>query len=100
MTKDFKQVGITPEGKLVMGGVFKFYDTKGMPLPILFMLMQDNNMIPQPLMFYDDATKGGWKHKTIMSKLEEAYCDSYGKMFWESVKPRLVNYSTTNNPIV
>ena len=88
----FKQVGITTDGKAVMSGVFMFSDTHGMPLPILFMLMKDYNMVPSPQIFYDDAIKAGWKETTIFNRLEDAYCDGYGKAFWKEVEKRLIEY--------
>lgn len=85
-------VGKTEEGKYVMDGVFHLYASRGLPLPILFMGLQDNNMIPSPIHFYEDAVENGWKHKTIFDRLEEAYQDSYGNKFWKEVEQRLMFY--------
>jgi len=87
-------VGKTEDGRIVMGGVFHMYASRGLPLPILFMGLQDNNMIPSPIHFYEDAEENGWKHKTIMDRLEEAYSDSYGNKFWKEVEKRLYFYLT------
>ena len=91
------QIGITEDHKKVMDGVFEMYDTIGLPLPILFMIMKDKNMIPSPIHFYEDALKAGWNLKTIFNRLEEAYCDTYNEKFWKEVKLRLYYYINQND---
>lgn len=86
------QVGVTEDDKKVVDGVFHLYASRGLPLPILFMGLQDNDMVPSPIHFYEDATENGWNHKTIFNRLEEAYSDSYGNKFWKEVEKRLMFY--------
>jgi hypothetical protein len=85
-------VGKTEDGRYVMSGIFHLYATRGLPLSILFMGLYDNNMIPSPIHFYEDAIGNGWNHKTIFNKLREAYQDSYGDVFWKEVEIRLNKY--------
>jgi len=86
------QVGVTEESVRVMDGVFKMYDTQGMPLPILLMGMKQNNMIPSPIHFYEDAMDAGWNIKTVFDRLGEAYCDVFNEKFWNKVELRLYFY--------
>ena len=87
-----RQVGKTEDGKAVIGGVFHEYASRGMPLPVSFMVMADNNMVPSVVDLYEDAVNNGWSRKTIMQRFEEAYTDGYGREFWEQVKQRLLIY--------
>lgn len=73
--------GKTEEGKLVISGVFKLYDTLGLPLEILFMEMKKNDLVPDWVDFYNCAIAQGWKKKTILSRLGTAIRASYGKEF-------------------
>ena len=84
-----KIVGKTEDNKVVVAGLFKLYDTSGLPLPIIFDLCQEKNWIPSFLDFYLEATKAGWKEKTILLRLEEALIDIYGIEFSENVLKRL-----------
>lgn len=68
-------VSVTPEGKLVMSGMFKLCDTYGIPYDVMLEQCIQNNMIPSWLHFYDDAVAAGWKEDTIYNRLETAIVD-------------------------
>lgn len=85
-------VGKTEDNKVVVDGIFHMYASRGLPLPVIFMGLQDNNMVPSPIHFYEDAIENGWNIKTVMDRLEEAYQDSYGDKFWKEVERRLYFY--------
>ena len=88
----YKVIGKTTEGKLVISGTFQMFDTTGMPLSIMFTLINKQNMIPDPIDFYESAINAGWEIKTIFNRLEEAYLDSFDKHFWLNVRQRLIFY--------
>jgi len=90
--KTLKKVGETEDGKVVMGGVFHEYASRGLPLATSFMIMSRLNMVPSAVDLYEDAVENGWNQKTIMQRFEEAYVDGYGQQFWEGVKQRLLTY--------
>ena len=85
---EFDTVGITPEGKKVVSGVFRVFDTIGLPLDVIFDLCEQENLMPSWTHFYDDAIK----EKTIYNRLETNVSDVYGKPFWLEVKKRLELY--------
>jgi hypothetical protein len=85
-------VGETTDGKMVVAGVFKMYDTVGLPLADIFERLTERNMIPSFPHFYDEAIAAGWKHKTIILRLREALADSHGSEFANVVCERLETY--------
>ena len=56
----------------------------------MFSMLSVRNSVPDPIDFYKEAVKAGWTLKTIFARLEEAYCDGYGKPFWVEVQKRLI----------
>ena len=83
------QVGVTTDGKAVVAGVYEFYETHGLPLDVLFDSLDQKNQIPCWISFYKSASLAGMKHERILSKLEEAISDVYGKEFTDAVIKKL-----------
>jgi len=83
------QTGVTPENESVMGGCFSFYETYGLPLSVIFISFQEKDCIPDWVDFYLAALTAGMEHSRILSKLEEAICDSFGKEICNVVINRL-----------
>jgi len=94
--KGLEVVGHTPEGKQVVSGVFRVFDTCGLPLDVVFDLCDENNLIPSWTHFYDDAIKQGWSDKTIFNRLSSTIPDSYGKPYWLELEKRLNLYIKHN----
>ena len=57
MRLKFRIVGQTSDNKLLFAGVFEFYDTKGLPLDVLFDLMIKKGWMPSWIDFYEEALK-------------------------------------------
>jgi hypothetical protein len=91
MTSMLPIVGQTPEGNLVVSGVYKFFETHGLPLDVLFALLSERNMMPSWIDFYDEAKRAGMKHDRILSKLDPALVDAYGPKFRDEIFNRLNN---------
>lgn len=72
------RTGTTPEGHPVYGGVFRFYETHGLPLDVVFDLIKQRGGYVDWLDYYLDARKAGMKHERIISKLDETISDSFG----------------------
>lgn len=72
-----------------MSGVYRFYETHGMPLDEIFDLFRAKNIMIDWIDFYKDARKAGMQHSRIIAKLEEALYDSFGKEFGAVVISRL-----------
>lgn len=75
------QVGITKDGKIVVAGVYDFFEVYGMPLDWLFSNLKDHNMIPDWIDLYKSAERNNMKHANIISKLKEPLEDVYGFEF-------------------
>lgn len=91
--KGFNIVAVTPEGVYVVDGVFRVFDSLGMPLDEIFNQCKQRNLMPSWTHFYDDARIQGWSHETIMNRLETTIPDIYGKEFSDNVMKRLQIYS-------
>lgn len=70
--------GVTTDGQQVVAGVFRLYETEGLPLEVIFQALMDRNCIPCWLSFYRESLSAKMKHTHILSKLEPAITDSYG----------------------
>lgn len=80
---------VTPEGKSLVKGVYSFYETHGVPLEILFEILDQKNYMPSWLHFYDEARAAGIQHSRVLSWLEPALADIYGRDFKNEVMSRL-----------
>ena len=81
--------GKTEDGKLVIAGCFKMYETEGIPLDIMFNIIKDKNGIPSWIDFHKDALSAGMQHSRILSMLDPAIMDSYGTEFKDETLKRL-----------
>lgn len=82
-------VGKTEDGKNVVSGLFRLFDTRGLPLEVLFYQYQELNMLPSWTHFYEEARSYGWKHKTIIDRLTDSVTDIYGQEFCKKVLERI-----------
>lgn len=82
-------VGQTTDGKHVVDGIWKTYETHGLPLDIILDLCIRKNWVPDWIALYKQMRHSGMQHSRILSKLEEAINDSFGKDFGEVVISRL-----------
>jgi hypothetical protein len=80
-----KTVGMTTDGHRVVAGVFKLYDTAGLPLDVLFSELREHDILPSWLHFCRDALNAGWKPKTIVSRLQDSLADAYSPRFRDGV---------------
>lgn len=77
------------EDKTIINNVFHFYETHGLPLDVIFICLMERNIVPNWINFYQAAIKAGMKHSRIISKLDEAISDSFGKEISDVVISRL-----------
>jgi hypothetical protein len=80
-----KVVGKTEDGRLVVSGVFRYYETIGIPLDVLFDCLRQKRFIPDWLSFYAEAIRAGMQHDRILAKLEPALSDAFGGEFRDRV---------------
>jgi|SRR5579885_1371433 len=83
------QTGVTSDNKPVYSGVYKFYETHGLPLDVILTTFIEKGWVPDWIDFYKSALSAGMEHSRIISKLEEAVSDSYGKEWCDVVILRL-----------
>lgn len=82
-------IGYTESNETVIGGVWKIYETYGLPLDIIFDICLRRKWIPGWINLYEDMRNSGMEHGRILSKLEEAINDSFGKDYSAVVISRL-----------
>jgi hypothetical protein len=82
-------VGKTKEGQLVVAGVYRYYETTGLPLDVMFDCLRQRGVVPDWLTFYVEAVRAGMKHERILAKLDPALDDAYGSDFRDVVIERL-----------
>ena len=81
--------GKTSDDKLVVRGVFAFYETHGLALDVIFEALMAHGYIPDWRAFMDEATKAGMQPSRVLSMLDPAIVDSYGSAMRDVVLGRL-----------
>ncbi len=94
---NFKVSSVTVDGKKVLDGCFKLFDTHGLPLDTILELCIEYNMIPNWIDFYDDALNSGWSEETLCNRLETALIDIHGIEYCNEIMDRLKIYSRRIN---
>ena len=87
-----KVVGNTKDGVNVVDGVFKMFDSTGLPLDVIFDQCKQRNLLPSWIHLYHDAINQGWQDKTIFNRLETNISDVWGREYYHEVKLRLDLY--------
>jgi hypothetical protein len=82
-------VGVTTDRHAVVSGLFKLFDTSGLPLDTIFLLCVEKGFMPSWIDFYAEARMSGWAHKTIINRLSNSISDVYGNDFRDVVISRL-----------
>lgn len=78
-------VGETTDGRKLVDGVWAMYETHGLPLDVIFDVLIQKESIPDWIALYKQMRESGMQHSRILSKLDEAISDSYGKEFRDVV---------------
>lgn len=89
---ELSQVGVDPDGRRVMAGVFKEYETSGCPLDLILSILADNGILVCWISLYREARMAGMKHNRVLSMLDPAIVDSYGSNMRNTVLTRLNDY--------
>jgi hypothetical protein len=83
------QSGTTQDGRTVVRGVYRLYETEGLPLDVIFDALIAHNSIPDWTAFVVEAELAGMKKDRILSKLDTAIVDTYGTEMRDVVTRRL-----------
>ena len=81
--------GTTSDGRTVVRGVYRLYETEGLPLDVIFDALIAHNSIPDWTSFVSEAELAGMKLDRILSKLDAAIADTYGSGMRDVVLQRL-----------
>jgi hypothetical protein len=81
-------IGVTLEGRLVMGGLFKLADTCGFPLADSILECERRNMVAGLHDYALAARKAHWPTDRIVGKIREAFHD-LGRPFPKQVEEKL-----------
>ena len=87
--------GITEDKKIVVSGysVFKFMETKGLPLDFMFMYLDKDEYVVDWLEFVQTSLEHNWNIRGTLTKLENSLIDVYGRCeYSETVIKRLNDY--------
>lgn len=79
-------VGQTPEGLIVVKGIFPLTDTHGIPLDIVLDQLLSRGYMPDWFDYFDSAVKSGMKPERVLLRLSAAVGDVFGPAFrdpWE-----------------
>jgi alanyl-tRNA synthetase len=82
-------VGKTQNGKLVIDGVWKCFETFGLPFDVIFEVCIRKGWIPEWTTLRDQMVRSGIDKGRVLVKLSEAISDTFGKDFCEEVLRRL-----------
>ena len=84
-------MGLTEDGKVVLSGysVFRFIDTKGMPLENILMILDKDKYVIDWIDFVKTTIKHNWKLKGTLVKIENGLTEIYGKEYSIQIIKRL-----------
>ena len=71
-------VGVTEDGSKVVSGIFRMFDTVGLPMDVVLDVCRNSGFIPSWTHFYTEAIAAGWKPKTVYNRLMDNISDVYG----------------------
>lgn len=89
------EAGRTVDGVGVVTGVYRFFETHGLPLDVLVDGLRERGYMPAWEAIVDDAVAGGMDRSRAISKVLEAASDVYGAEFAGEVEKRLGKESST-----
>lgn len=81
--------GYTTDGKIVVKGIFHFFETTGLPLDIIVDQLSSRDLVPSWHDYVLEAIAAGIPPERVKSRLEEVILDVYGRKYWEDVKIRI-----------
>lgn len=90
-----KLVGKTTTGSYVVTGVYRYYETYGIPLDVLFEELRKRGFVPDWNAFIQEALDAGMKKSRILSMLSPALSDTYGENFCNHVVSKLEQDEST-----
>ncbi len=91
--------GQTSSGLLVIGGVYKFYETFGLSLDVIVdLIVTQKNAVVDWVDFYNSALKAGMNGKRILAMIESACSDVLTAEYSTEILWRLNRFKTNEVP--
>lgn len=81
--------GRTSDGKPVVRGLYRFYETEGLPLEVLLGYAEEIGAVPDWMSFVLEAVEAGMKVDRILAMLDPALVDTFGPAFRDVIMTRL-----------
>ena len=80
-------VGKTPNGNVVLGGIYRFMETYGVPLDIICEFLKDQNpeMIVSWFHVLNEAMVAGTNMERFKERLKTDIIFVYGNEYWEEI---------------
>ena len=84
--------GKTEDKKLVISGLFTYYETNGIPLDIILEYLRSKELVPDWNDLLLSAIKAGVNENSFIMQIENAISDSYGSNLAEIVSNKYRKY--------
>lgn len=82
LTDGLNVIGRTVDGRLVIGNVFKYVGTLGVPLSDIIIFLSGLGFVPAMDRFISDAVSHGWNRQTAMSYVDSALREATAHNLW------------------
>ena len=79
------QVGVTTDNRPVVAGVMRFRETYGLPLGVIFDVLERRGFVVSWLHLLDEAHKIGVNESKFGAELRTAIIDVYGKEYADAL---------------
>ena len=86
-----KDVWGVSAGTTLVGGVYDFFSTHGLPFDVLFDKLAENKMMPVWELFFREGEANGTTRERLLSKIRIHVLDSYGKETLTRIEEMLAN---------
>lgn len=80
-----KVVGVTTDGRPVVGGLFPLVSSEGIPLEVVIQQLDKEGRVPDWYGFWKDAMSSGWNPGSTVTKIESSVGEVLGPKVREQV---------------
>jgi hypothetical protein len=95
-----KAVGKTEDGRFVLSGVYRAYETLGLPLEIILDEFQKRNVQISWLHFIEESIHAGRKREKVLATCKSVICEVYGHEYYKEwshrLKARIVDFQSAD----
>jgi len=82
--------GLTPDGRMVLGGLFQMSDTMGVPLWFMLDQAKERNFVVSFPHYFASAIEHGWDDIQTFGKIREALMEHGGMKDFDRIKQTCV----------